>query len=338
MELRDIEIFLALAEELHFGRTAERLHITQARVSQAIAKQERRIGAALFERTSRRVALTPLGERLRDDLKAGYERIRDGLESARETARGVRGSLRLGIFGPNAHDLAPATRRFRERYPACGLSFHEVRFTDPFGPLRAGDIDLQTCWLPVREPDLTVGPVVMAGSLSLMVSDSHPLAGRERVCLEDLADCTLPAVPEPAPSYWVGALAPFHTPSGRPIPRGPLVTTFHEVEGFVLSDDLAVVVHADGPRYYQRPGIEYIPIEDAPVGRWALIWRTTAETELVRAYVQSAEDVLDELPRDALTSSHPQEELPAGRERTSGRPAGPQGWPPHRRSATPTGL
>src|SRR5690606_15884816 len=69
VDLRDIEIFLTLAEELHFGRTAERLHVSTPRVSQSIAQQERRIGAPLFERTSRRVTLTPLGARLRDDLE-----------------------------------------------------------------------------------------------------------------------------------------------------------------------------------------------------------------------------------------------------------------------------
>ncbi|MEV5440731.1 LysR family transcriptional regulator [Streptomyces sp. NPDC052682] len=315
MELRDIEIFLTLAEELHFGRTAERLHISQARVSQAIAKQERRIGAALFERTSRRVELTPLGARLHEDLKAGYERIREGVESARQRARGERGALRLGIFGPNAHDLAPVTRLFQERFPSSRLSFHEVGFRDPFGLLRAGDVDLQTCWLPVREPDLTVGPVVIEGPLSLMIADTHPLAGRESVRLEDLGDCVLPAIPAPAPGYWVGALEPFHTPSGRPIPRGPVVTTFQEVEGFVLSEGLAAVVHADGPRYYPRPGIVYLPIEDAEPGRWALIWRTGTETELLRAYVQAAEDVRGTRPpRDALS-------------RAGASPAGPEPTP-----------
>ncbi|NED58861.1 LysR family transcriptional regulator, partial [Micromonospora aurantiaca] len=81
MELRDIEIFLALAEELHFGRTAERLHISQARVSQAIKKQERRIGAPLFDRTSRRVRITPAGEHLYRELSAGYRQIMDGIEA-----------------------------------------------------------------------------------------------------------------------------------------------------------------------------------------------------------------------------------------------------------------
>ncbi|MGH3486399.1 MAG: LysR family transcriptional regulator [Actinopolymorphaceae bacterium] len=65
MELRDIEIFLTLAEELHFGRTAARLHVTTARVSQAVKKQERHIGGALFDRTNRAVKLTPLGVQLR---------------------------------------------------------------------------------------------------------------------------------------------------------------------------------------------------------------------------------------------------------------------------------
>jgi hypothetical protein len=79
VELRDIEIFLVLAEELHFGRTAERLHVSRARVSQAIKKQERRIGAPLFDRTSRTVTLTPIGQRLRDDLQQAYDLVQSGL-------------------------------------------------------------------------------------------------------------------------------------------------------------------------------------------------------------------------------------------------------------------
>ena len=89
MELRDIEIFLALAEELHFGRTADRLHVSQARVSQSIAKQERQIGAPLFARSSRRVELTAIGIQLRDDLSAGYQRILDGTRAAAATARTI---------------------------------------------------------------------------------------------------------------------------------------------------------------------------------------------------------------------------------------------------------
>ena len=115
MELRDIEIFLTLAEELHFSRTADRLHLTQARVSQSIKRQERRIGGALFERNSRNVRLTPLGEQLRADLSVGYRQIMDGIENAAATARGVSGTLRLGTMGPQAWMVKGAVDAFRAR-------------------------------------------------------------------------------------------------------------------------------------------------------------------------------------------------------------------------------
>lgn len=87
VELRDIEIFLTLAEELHFGRRAERLHVSPARVSQAIKKQERAIGAQLFERTSRQVRLTPVGEAVLQRLKPAYEGIQDALAEVINVAR-----------------------------------------------------------------------------------------------------------------------------------------------------------------------------------------------------------------------------------------------------------
>src|SRR5512141_1703599 len=98
MERREIEIFLVLADELHFGRTAERLHVTTARVSQTIRKLEHRFGTLLFERTSRRVTLTPVGRRLADDLRPAFEQIEAGIARATLAGREVRGVLRVGFF------------------------------------------------------------------------------------------------------------------------------------------------------------------------------------------------------------------------------------------------
>ena len=90
MEIRDVEIFLTLAAELHFGRTAERLHVSQARISQAVNQQERRIGGALFDRSNRRqIRLTPLGRQLRDDLRPVYDGLRASLERAQLAAQGI---------------------------------------------------------------------------------------------------------------------------------------------------------------------------------------------------------------------------------------------------------
>ncbi|MFI9009954.1 LysR family transcriptional regulator [Actinosynnema sp. NPDC053489] len=290
MELRDIEIFLVLAEELHFGRAADRLHLTTARVSQSVRKQERLIGAPLFDRTTRTVRLTPLGEQFRTDLKAAYGQVRAAIDAARRTARGTTATLTLGVFGPQAYELAPIIERFRARNPHCELLFREVHFSDPFGALRADQVDLQTCWLPVREPDLTVGPTVLTDPLLLMVATGHPLAARESVVLEDLGDCVVPRLEGSAPAYWETAVLPARTPSGRPVPRGPRVATFQEVQAVVAADQAVCVVFAEASRYYQRPGITYLPIRDAPPGRWALVWRTATVTPLARSFADTAHE------------------------------------------------
>lgn len=112
LEQRDLEIFLALVEELHFGRTAERLHVTTARVSQAIKQLQRRIGATLFERASRRADLMPIGRRLQDDLRPAVQQIQDGIDRAVSAARGVRGVLRVGAsWAPPPKSPKPADIR-----------------------------------------------------------------------------------------------------------------------------------------------------------------------------------------------------------------------------------
>ncbi|MCX5197355.1 LysR family transcriptional regulator [Streptomyces sp. NBC_00249] len=159
MEIRDIEIFLTLAKELHFGRTAERLHVTVARVSQAIKKQERQIGGALFARTSHHVSLTPLGQQLHDDLLPVHRGLQRSLERAALAAKGRTEVLRLGMTSSNVEDLRPVLDEFSSRHPACTVQIRAVGYNDPFAALRHDTIDVLLAWLPIREPDLTVGPV-----------------------------------------------------------------------------------------------------------------------------------------------------------------------------------
>ncbi|GII28648.1 LysR family transcriptional regulator [Planotetraspora mira] len=303
MELRDIEIFLVLAEELHFSRTAERLHVSVARVSQAIKKQERAIGGDLFVRDSRNVRLTPLGERLHRDLKAGYQLIEEGIEGAKAETRDAVAGLTVGVIGPQAHDLMPVTTAFRARHPECGLTFREVGFIEPLAPLRAGEVDLQTCWFPAddeglremiaSEPDLTLGPVVITEPKVLMTADTHPLAQRVSVSMEELGDCVLLGFEglDSIPDYWVQIHSPTHTPGGRPIPRGPAVGNWEETMARVTGRTVCLV-SAEALRYYpRRPGISFVPIHDAPRARWGLVWRTDRETPMARAYVRAVQDI-----------------------------------------------
>jgi DNA-binding transcriptional LysR family regulator len=282
LELRDIEIFLTLAEELHFGRTAERLHVTPARVSQSIKKQERRIGAPLFDRSTRTVRLTPLGEQLCLELRAGYQRIVDGIQAATTAAGGLSGVLRLGLMGAQAWMVSDLIERFRDLYPAVELRHCEIQPTAPFEELRAGAVDVAVAWRPVHEPDLTVGPVTHTSGQVLMVGAGHPLAGRASVCLEDLGDCVV-LTPNALPASMEAVFNPYLTPSGRPIARGPVVSSWHEEMTLVAAGEIVSAVVAESSRFYPWPDIVYLPIRDAQPCEWSLIWRTTRETALIQA-------------------------------------------------------
>ncbi|MFF1344889.1 LysR substrate-binding domain-containing protein [Streptomyces sp. NPDC058322] len=289
MEIRDIEIFLTLAQELHFGRTAERLHVSPARVSQAIKKQERRIGGVLFDRTSHHVRLTPLGRQLYDDLLPVHHGLQRGLERAALSARGKSAVLRLGMTSSNSEDLRPLLTAFTSRHPGCTVQIRAVGYNDPFSALRRGTIDVLLAWLPIREPDLTVSSVVCTEPVVLCVSSTHRLASRRSVSYEDLADEAV--LTGAAPDYWRESLIPAHTPGGRPIPRGPSAVNGTQLLAIVSSGEAVCPAHAHALRYYARPDIAYVPIHDAPLSRWALCWRTSGETASIRDFAQVADDL-----------------------------------------------
>jgi DNA-binding transcriptional LysR family regulator len=291
VELRDIEIFLTAAQELHFGRTAERLHVTPARVSQSIRRTERRVGAPLFDRTTRRVRLTALGEQLQRELRAGYEQIRDGIETTAQAALGNRGTLVLGLMGPHRWMMDDAVRRFRDRNPNTQVEIREIQPASPLDPLRAKEVDVALLWQPVHEPDLTVGPVTHVSPVFLMAAASHPYVGRESIRLEDLGDHCAFLPGRSLPAYLEASFQPFRTPAGRPIPRGPMPTTWHESLGIVAAGRGVVGVAAEAARFYPWPGLAFVPIEDAPPVPWALVSRTTDQTPLIRAFAEAVTDL-----------------------------------------------
>jgi DNA-binding transcriptional LysR family regulator len=293
VERRDIEIFLTLGEELHFGRTAERLHVSVARVSQTIKKLERRIGAALFERTSRRVALTPIGARLHDDLRPAYQQILDGIDRAIAAGRGVEGVLRVGFIGTAVGQFVLlVAETFQARHFACQVQIREARYSDALELLRTDEFDVLLAAAPVREPDLDSSPVLFGEPTTLAVSARHAFARRASVSIEDLArDRVLQ--PRNLPDYMDQSVVPRQTPGGRPIERGPDFSTIQEMLALIGAGKGVFPVPAHAARYDARPDIAYIPIHDGPIYEWRLIWRSTAHTSRIRAFCQSAQDFVD---------------------------------------------
>ena len=294
MNLDQVKAFLTLAEELHFGRTAERLYLSQPRVSRLIASLETEIGGALFERTSRQVHLTPLGARFVAELQPSYGQMQSALSHACDSARGLTGRLRIGcLVTVGGLALTRLVQEFSERYGDCELSLETVQTQDPYTPLRRAEIDVLVSLLVAEEEDLTLGPVIECRDRMLAVSRGHRLATRESVSIEDLAgeEVHENAPTFPAPVY--DALVPPVTPKGRPIRR---------TYPWLSDDDVLTavargrIVHPTmaGTAIFNRSDLVLIPFRDVapiPIG---LVWcrayehsRTRALAELARGFLPS---------------------------------------------------
>jgi DNA-binding transcriptional LysR family regulator len=283
VELRELRVFLALADELHFGRTAERLGISQPGVSEAVRVLESRLGVRVFERTSRRVRLTPAGEELKRSLVPALAVLDQVLAETSELSRAVRGLLRIGFVltteGPALSRLIAA---FHDRYPACEVRLQEVETFDAYRALRRGDIDVLCNWLAVDEPDLTAGTVFADYPRALAVATSHRLAGRNTVSVEDLAGEEVALLPPSTPSAVYDLLVPPCTPSGRPIRRTQAVQTINEILSLVARGRIVHPTSSAVP-IFNRDDIILVPIGDLPPIPLGLVWCTSRENPRIRA-------------------------------------------------------
>ncbi|MFD5230538.1 LysR family transcriptional regulator [Streptomyces qaidamensis] len=280
LELRELECFLVLAEELHFGRTGERLYVSQSRVSQLLNALERRVGGRLVRRTSRRVALTPLGERFLERLRPAYGGLRDAVEDARAAARGVEGSLRVGFQGAADTRLTAAVRAFGSAHPECAADLVEIPLADPFGGVREGVVDAAVVLLPVEEPDLVLGPVFSRRPQTVAVALDHPFASRTAVTAAEVAEAPLVTAAPPAPAYWRAA----HAPSAVP---GPAVSTLQEGLTQVAAGRAGMLLCRPTAAYHRREDVAFVPVEGVPESALGLVWHRDGASAAVSAFARA---------------------------------------------------
>lgn len=306
VELRELRVFLAVAEEFHFGRAAERLDINRSRVSQIINTLEARMGGRLFERTSRRVRLTPIGEQLLAAIEPPYRQLENALEQTREATAGITGTLRIGtysvaLFGPY---LAEFIELFEARHPDSHVTYIDTGFDrDYLSWLRAGEVEIVACWLPVSPGEFIVGPVVLRDERVLIVAPDHPLAQRESVTYEDLAD--YPVTDMPALNRgMMDALIPPLTPSGARLRRVARRTFQETLMGVATGEQVHPTV-TSFLEHYKGPPIVALPITDLPPSEAVLVWRTADRSAKVRSFVRAATDALDRHHDPEPTSARP---------------------------------
>lgn len=188
MELRQLRFFLAVAEELHFGRAAEREHIAQPALSQHVRRLEQELGVLLFDRTSRRVRLTEPGRVFVDLARAMLEQADDAIARVRQAGHGKEGRLRLAYANGSDRGVpAAVVDRFRAQHPHVELTLSTQYDEASRVQLRAGDIDAAFFWMPLGDFDDLAHRRVATEALVVAVPEDHPLAGVERVTPEQVA-------------------------------------------------------------------------------------------------------------------------------------------------------
>ena len=284
VDLREIRVLLALAEELHFGRAAERVQLTQSRVSQSLRSLERKLGTQLVHRTSRKVALTAAGERLVADLEPAYAKLADVLEAAEGPRRDRRRALRLGVINATAGGpaLLSLVEAFEAAHPGARIEILEVPFRERFDRLRHGDVHLLASWLPLERPGLVAGPVFWQEPRVLAVGAGHPLAQRSTASIEVLGDHPVASFDRlPAD---VAPVIPARTPAGRAIARAALEV--QDVSELIVAIARGTVVHPtvqSFAHHYAHPRIVYLPITDDPPQPNVLVRREDDDDPLVLA-------------------------------------------------------
>ncbi|GAA2028281.1 LysR family transcriptional regulator [Nocardiopsis rhodophaea] len=290
LDVRELECFLVLSEELHFGRTGDRLYVSQSRISQLLRKLESRIGARLVERTSRRVRLTDFGEEFAVALRPAYDALASTVEEARTRARSGRGRLRIGFQGTVYEQVTRAITTFHDRHSDCRIDLVEIPLSDPFGALRRAEIDAAVVLLPIEEPDLTVGVTFSEQQQYLAMSTHHPFARRKNLTAEDLARTRLIPLAGPAPDYWKRVHCPDSTPSGRAIPQEDGVHTLQEGLTQIAAGRGAMLLCGATAKYNFRPDISFVPITGLPASALGLIWSSSGETPHLKEFATTISD------------------------------------------------
>jgi DNA-binding transcriptional LysR family regulator len=188
MELRQIRSFLSIAETLHFGRTAELIHLSQPALSLQIRALEEEVGVRLFERNRRKTTLTAAGVAFRDDAAAALSQLDEAIRMARLAARGKLGILRIGFISTVGSEIVPTiVRQFRELNPEVEFSLRAITTADQVPMLETGSLDIGFLRLPIGgHPTLDVA-TVHREPFVLVVPASHNLAKRKRVRLREVA-------------------------------------------------------------------------------------------------------------------------------------------------------
>jgi DNA-binding transcriptional LysR family regulator len=286
VELRHLRYFVAVAEELHFRRAAERLHMSQPPLSQQIRALEQEVGARLLERSSRRVELTSAGEAFYGRAREILDAVDDAQRLARRVERGEVGRLAIGFVGSAMYSVVPELlSAFRERSEGVDLQLRELTTTAQLRALDRGQIDIGFI-RPAGERDGIAVETVLREPVVVAVPDRHPLAARPSIRLEQLAGEPLVLLTRSgAPGLRESlsrAIAGFGGEAG-------IVQEADEMQTVVglVAAGVGISLVPESVRALVRRGVTYRVLEDGEaVVELAIAWRRDDRSPVLAAFLE----------------------------------------------------
>jgi len=281
MDLRLLRYFVAVAEERHFQRAAERLHMTQPPLSRAIKQLETDLGTVLLNRSPRGVTLTASGTELYDQARTLLEHAEQ--VRARVTARAGTATITVGTLADSVEEAGTRlAAAFRERHPGVDVLTREADFTEPTAGLRTGLADVALTRAPFDDTGISTR-ALRSDPVGVVLRSDDPLASQTTLSLGDLEDRSWCQLPDGTDhiwrAYWNGA-----TPAGR-LRDGPVVRTVHECLQAVLWNGTIGLTPLTHP---VPAGLAYVPLADMPPSPLVIAWNTNNRNPLVRSFTQIA--------------------------------------------------
>ena len=298
LDLRLVEYFVVVAEELHFSRAAARLHIAQPSLSQQIRRLEQQLGVRLLERTSRSVQLTPAGESLLREGRRTLEQARRAVTAARAAGEE---RLTVGFYGSaGGVMLARTMRAFTEAWPAVEISIREL-LLGSLDQIIVGEVDVAFTRLLPGQADLEL-EILAREPRVVVLPVADPLANRASLELAELSDRQFIVNPafaeEGAPARWLAE----QRRHGLPGNVAAQAASIQEILTLVASGQGVCLLPELAASQSQRPDVTQVPVRDAEPAVVSLAWRRENSDPATHAFIACARlaGALAESPRDAL--------------------------------------
>ncbi|MBW4479164.1 MAG: LysR family transcriptional regulator [Tolypothrix brevis GSE-NOS-MK-07-07A] len=286
MELRHLRYFVTLAEELHFGRAAERLHIAQPPLSQQIRQLETELGFELFHRTKRKVELSEAGQVFLDEVQQIFKQLEQAIQVGRQTSRGEMGQLVIGFVSSAPYNILPKIlRAFRGSVPGVRLELHELTTNEQLRWLRESRIDVGFVRPPI-EDDILNFETIFQESLIIALPDTHLLANQCNVCLRSLKNEPFILFPRLLAPGLYDLIISLCLQAGF----SPNVTQEAiQMQTIVslVAGGLGIAIVPESLQNLQRTGLVYKAVKEAtPKTAIAIIWRKNDTSATVQKFLE----------------------------------------------------